>query len=65
MSTKSSSTTYFPTEGNLADAVFAFDPEVVSKDHVVTDFVASVDRILEGSDCVGRYIRRCGMGARC
>ena len=39
----------FPTEGNLADAVFAFDPEVVPKDRVITDFVAAVDRTLEGS----------------
>ena len=37
----------FPTEGNLADAVFAFDPEVVPKDRIITQFVADVERVLE------------------
>lgn len=37
----------FPTEGNLADAVFAFDPAVVPKDRIITDFVTEVERVLE------------------
>jgi len=37
----------FPTEGNLADAVFAFDPAVVAKDRIITDFVIEVERVLE------------------
>lgn len=37
----------FPTEGNLVDAVFAFDPEVVPKDRIITEFVAAVKRALE------------------
>ena len=37
----------FPTEGNLADAVFAFDPDIVPKDRIITEFVAEVKRVLE------------------
>ncbi|MEE3258593.1 MAG: putative glycoside hydrolase [Candidatus Latescibacterota bacterium] len=39
----------FPTEGNLAAAVFAFDPEIVPKDRIITDFVAAVDRLLDST----------------
>jgi hypothetical protein len=39
----------FPTEGNLSDAVFAFDPEVLPKHRVISDFVASVKRELEST----------------
>ena len=29
----------FPTEGRIEEAVFSFDPEVLSKSAVITDFV--------------------------
>ncbi|MFC1526751.1 putative glycoside hydrolase [Candidatus Latescibacterota bacterium] len=39
----------FPTDGDVGDAVFAFDPEVVPKHEVITSFVGRVRRALAGS----------------
>ena len=40
----------FPTEGNAADAVFAFDPEVVPKHEIITGFVRRAREVLSGTD---------------
>jgi hypothetical protein len=40
----------FPTEGNLSDAVFSFDPEELPKDAVITAFVRRVHEALALTD---------------
>ncbi len=37
----------FPTEGNLADAVFSFDPQELPKDAVITEFVRRMRAALQ------------------
>ena len=37
----------FPTEGNVEDAIFAFDPETSAKHQVITDFLYRVRQILK------------------
>jgi len=40
----------FPTEGDLSDAVFAFDPDILPKHRVITRFVAEVRRELDTTE---------------
>lgn len=40
----------FPTEGDAADAVFAFDPVVTPKHEIITGFVRRVRDVLSGTD---------------
>jgi len=39
----------FPTEGDAADAVFAFDPQVVAKHEIITEFVRRTRKALAGT----------------
>jgi len=40
----------FPTEGDVADAVFAFDPGVTPKHEIITGFVRRAREVLSGTD---------------
>lgn len=39
----------FPTEGDVGDAVFAFNPAFMDRDEVITNFVRRVRKVLEGT----------------